>query len=144
MKKCSTCNEEKPISDFGVRNASADGMSAQCKKCQSIYDKNRSALPHRVIARKKYAKTEQGKAAGGRAKKRWADKNAIKRGADVVVGNAVRDGRIKKPADCSECGDVPNVMHGHHDDYAAPLVVRWLCPGCHALWHRDNGQGVNG
>lgn len=27
-------------------------------------------------------------------------------------------------------------VHAHHDDYAQPLAVRWLCPRCHVAWHR--------
>lgn len=144
MKLCRTCDTEKKKDDFGKRAASVDGLAAKCKLCQKKYDKKRAMLPHRMEARAEYAKTENGREANKRAKKKYLDNNAIKRGANVIVGNAVRDGKLEKQYFCSVCG-IDNVrIHGHHDDYAKPLEVRWLCSICHNDWHRENGEGLNG
>ncbi len=35
---------------------------------------------------------------------------------------------------CEACGRED--AQRHHDDYAKPLEVRWLCPPCHAKEHR--------
>lgn len=143
MKLCGECEAEKDQSEFGKRSASADGLASRCRRCQSDYDKARSKLPKRVKARAKYAQTEAGKAAGSKAKKKWAENNLVKRAANVIIGNAIRDGRIEKGHFCSICG-IDNVkIHGHHDDYSRPLEVRWLCSMCHEDWHRDNGEGKN-
>jgi hypothetical protein len=108
------------------------------------YDKKRFKEDPRVKERmKKYSQSEKGRLAGSEAKKRWDKKNSIKKGASTMVGNAVRDGKIKKPLNCESCGSLPKRLHGHHDDYAFPLVVRWLCPGCHSKWHKMNGEGLN-
>lgn len=144
MKLCGTCGDVKLETEFGKRAASPDGLAHKCKQCQSEYDKSRTHNPKRVKARAEYAQTEAGKAAGSRAKKSWEKRNAIKKGASTMVGNAVRDGRIEKSEFCEKCS-IKNVrIHGHHDDYAKPLEVRWLCSRCHDEWHRDNGEGVNG
>lgn len=143
MKTCYTCNTEKDESFFGKRTASNDGLAHKCKDCQKAYDKKRANLPHRVGARLNYSKTENGKARGSAAKKRWLEKNLVKRSANVIVGNAVRDGRIIKSDSCEACGSNPSKLHGHHDDYAHPLAVRWLCPPCHSKWHKENGEGKN-
>jgi len=151
MKKCKICGENKQSDMF------YKGL-AQCKPCYKAkvkkyreenldkiqaYDRSRASLPHRVKARENYAKTEQGIEAGNRAKINYTKRNPIKRMASQVVNNAVRDGKILKPESCEDCGSKPNRLHGHHDDYAYPLVVRWLCPSCHNKWHKINGEGLN-
>lgn len=90
--------------------------------------------------RRDYQKTEKGKAAHAKATKRWQEKNAIKRGVHVITGNAIRDGILKKKP-CEICGS--KTVHAHHDDYAKPLNVRWLCDEHHNEWHRQNGEGAN-
>ena len=45
---------------------------------------------------------------------------------------------IKGPCEC--CGGVESEMH--HDDYHAPLAVRWLCRKCHLAWHDKHGGMV--
>ena len=62
-------------------------------------------------------------------KKAWIDRNPDKRRAHNSVANAVRAGKLVKQP-CEVCG-AENV-HAHHDDYAKPLEVRWLCPAHHA------------
>lgn len=55
--------------------------------------------------------------------------------AHQLVAQAVADGRIQKPQDCAWCGRIPAKLHGHHPDYARPLMVVWLCPTCHRTHH---------
>jgi ribosomal protein S27AE len=45
------------------------------------------------------------------------------------------------PEPCESCAE-PRAL-AHHDDYARPLDVRWLCRKCHARWHTQNGSGAN-
>jgi hypothetical protein len=157
-KECFKCNKTKPLSEFYKHAQMADGHVNKCKECNKKdvqknyrdnidhfkeYDRKRAVLSHRVSARKEYAKTEAGKAAGKRSKEKWVANNPIKRLASTIVRNAVRSGKLIKPKQCQSCGSKPRRLHGHHDDYAFPLVVRWLCPGCHVKWHRENGEGAN-
>lgn len=140
MKICKTCKTEKPICDFGKRAASKDGLAHKCRVCQSKYDKARLKDPERMKMRRDYQKTEGGKEAHARACKRWREKNPIKRAVHMLTGSAIRSGKlIRQP--CEVCKD--NKTAGHHDDYAFPLVVRWLCAVCHSRWHRVNGSGKN-
>lgn len=127
---------------FGKRSASPDGLSPKCKECQSTYDKSRAMNPKRVVARKEYSKTKEGKASGAKCKQKWIKNNPLKRNAQIIVGNAVRDGKLEKKP-CEICGNTHRT-NAHHDDYSDPLSVRWLCSKHHIEWHSKNGEGLNG
>jgi hypothetical protein len=157
-KECFKCGEEKPLSEFYKHSKMADGRVNKCKECNKRdvrdnyasnrehyreYERGRANLSHRVKAREDYAKTPQGEEAYRKAKNKWVRNNPIKKAASTMVGNAVRGGKLAKPDICECCGSEPKRLHGHHDDYAFPLVVRWLCPGCHSQWHKKNGEGKN-
>lgn len=45
-----------------------------------------------------------------------------------------RRAQAPRPPVCTECGDCVRLTP-HHDDYAKPYVVRWLCGWCHSEWH---------
>ena len=144
-KKCFKCNEIKPLSEFYKHPQMADGRLNKCKECNKddvsknyrvniehykSYEKLRANIPHRKCSVRK-------------AKSNWIKRNPIKRLASTIIGNAVRSGKIIKPLHCESCSSQPSRLHGHHDDYAFALVVRWLCPGCHSKWHKINGEGLN-
>lgn len=46
-------------------------------------------------------------------------------------------GEIEKPDTCINCGSHPKSrsLHGHHEDYAKPFEVIWLCVKCHSRVH---------
>jgi len=144
MKTCSCCNTEKPEEDFQVRKASKDGRTASCKQC--LQKRDAARYPKEKVKRsalmKAYVATPDGMAAANAAKVRWKNKNTIKRAAHVLLGNRIADGTIVKPTRCSVCGKEGRI-HGHHDDYAYQLIVRWLCAQCHTDWHKENGEGAN-
>lgn len=139
MKICGKCKIEKNSDEFHKRKASIDGLASCCKDCQREYDKARLHCPKRKAARLEYQKTK-GKERHNEASRRWVANNTIKRAAHILVGNAVRDGRIVK-APCEICGNTKS--NAHHDDYSKPLTVRWLCDDHHNEWHRVNGEGLN-
>jgi hypothetical protein len=55
--------------------------------------------------------------------------------ARLMVRNAVKAGKLIK-GPCEVCGTT-NDVHGHHDDYAKPLDVRWLCNFHHGKHHAE-------
>lgn len=140
MKKCNSCNTEVKKTEFYKRTASVDGLAAICKQCQKDYDKARLRQPSRMKARRDYQKAVKGSLAHSRACKQWISKNPIKRGVHVMTGNAIRNGLLNKEP-CEVCGN--DKVHAHHDDYAKPMSVNWLCDIHHNEWHRDNGEGLN-
>ena len=157
-KQCFKCKKTLPLTMFYKHPKMPDGRVNKCKECGKKdvrenrlkkvgyyreYDKERSSLPKRVEARNDYSKTEQGKSAHQKARSKWTESNQIKRIASTIVGNAVRDERLLKPKVCSECGGSNKRLEGHHDDYAYPMSVRWLCSKCHRAWHKANREGLN-
>lgn len=151
MKKwCRQCEKDVRRADYYRHPKTADGVMAVCKACHRSnvkanreanadyyreFDRARGSLPHRVAARRAYAGTPEGRAAGNRAKRAYLERNPVKRAAHIATGNAIRDGRlIREP--CEVCGEVD--AQAHHDDYSKPLDVRWLCTTHHAEWHKHN------
>ena len=140
MKKCFKCGERKPLDAFYKHPQMADGRVNKCKEC------NRRDVKENRKTRIDYYRAydrERGNRQTSEYRRRYNQDNPIKYGARTIVGNAVRDGRLTKPDQCSKCKDKTR-LHGHHDDYAKPLEVRWLCAACHHQWHAKHGEALNG
>jgi ribosomal protein S27AE len=60
-------------------------------------------------------------------------KHPERRAAYIIVGNAVRDKRLIK-GPCVHCGSLK--VQAHHEDYAKPLEVTWMCLSCHTEHHK--------
>lgn len=130
----------------------ADGHLNKCKECSKsentsnrvekrdyyiAYDKSRAKEPHRAIARAEYHATERGKEVARLSHRNYKENYPLKTAATSAVTNALKRGDLIRPPDCSECGVMTRV-EGHHDDYAKPLAIRWLCKKCHTAWHLNN------
>jgi len=140
MKHCNSCETEKDESEFGKRKASYDGLSAKCRMCQKVYDKARNNQEHRVEARAIYAQTDEGRLSSNKAKAEYRKRNPNKSKSHAKVAREIRKGNLfKKP--CEKCEGLE--VHAHHDDYSAPLNIRWLCAKHHSQWHKENGEGLN-
>lgn len=141
MKLCGICKTEKDESLFGKRTASPDGLSHKCKACQKAYDAARSKDEYRKTQRAIYAQTDEGKLASDKAKAEYRKRNPIKAKAHAIVARNIRSGKLFS-CPCEICGSI-EMIHAHHDDYAKPLNVRWLCPKHHQKWHDKHGEGLN-
>lgn len=135
MKTCSRCHQQKDERDFQIRKASSDGLTAACKACISEYDKLRGSEPHRVLARKEYQNSANGREKCNAAKRRFILRNPLKRKAHIIVGNFLRDGKLIRPEKCDCCG-CRGRPQAHHCDYSKPTEVMWLCKDCHVEWHK--------
>lgn len=136
MKKvCFKCGETKALDAFYAHAQMGDGRLNKCKDCTKKdvrqhrlanpetvreNDRKRGASPHRVAARQKAARNEK-------------EQNPDRWKARVTLGNAVRDGRVKK-LPCAFCA-AENSLEAHHHDYSKPLDVTWLCTPCHRRFH---------
>lgn len=60
--------------------------------------------------------------------RKFAQNNAHK-----AAHKAIKQGELIK-GPCEICG-TPDNVNGHHDDYAKPLEIRWLCVRHHMALH---------
>jgi len=138
MKKCFKCDEIKPMDGFYKHKSMPDGHLNKCKECTKL-----DARKNRVGNIEYYREYDRKR--GNRQSKSYLDdyRNRYQRKykAHNMVNNAIRDGKLFSEP-CSECGATES-LHAHHDDYARPLNVRWLCAAHHKQWHDENGEGLN-
>ncbi len=66
--------------------------------------------------------------------------NPISHYARIAVRDALKSGKIIKPANCERCQTQTQDLEGHHDDYHKPLDIHWLCVSCHGLTHRKANE----
>ena len=138
MKACFKCGAEKPLSEYYKHNRMADGHLGKCKECTKADVKDNRAA--KVDYYRKYDRVRGNRqTAAYREAHRERFPNSYM--ARYMVSNAIRDGKMLREP-CVECGSMDRV-HAHHDDYAKPLSVRWMCAAHHKQWHQKNGAGKN-
>ncbi len=137
MKECFKCREVKPLSEFYKHKMMADGHLGKCKDCaRADVSANRAA---NLDYYREYDR-DRGSRQTAEDVRRYRAANRIKHAAHVIVRQAITRKLLKRPLACEKCGERCRA-HAHHDDYAQPLTVRWLCAACHQAWHKENGEG---
>ena len=145
MRNCKRCRVSKSHADFYDgdnsckpcrRAAIAEYRLANIEKIRA-YDRGRGQIPSRQANnRRNYRKrisTPSGRASEWERARSYRDEE--KRKARLIVQYALRSRRMTKDP-CSKCGSEIRV-HGHHENYARPLDVIWLCAMCHGERHRE-------
>lgn len=135
---CRKCGVEKDLEEFHkeIREAPlAKWNLRNCKECARKEQQERYADPVRRLAQlnaskrwKQYNPDRHAELA-----REYRERNREKTKAHNSLNYAIRCGSIVRGA-CEKCGTTQRI-HGHHDDYTQPLVVHWLCFGCHKAWH---------
>lgn len=105
-----------------------------CRPCESArsVEHARKYPERKRILNKKYLHSEKGKAAIFRKTTTERLRYPEKYKARMAVQTALRNGRLSKQP-CEICSEIRSVAH--HDDYAKPLSVRWLCTPHHLETH---------
>lgn len=147
---CKVCDVTSDAAEF------YKGVTSRCKECHKLkvkenreanadyyreYDAKRFQDDPKVRQRhKRYQATEAGRESTRKARQKWINKRPEARAAHLILGNAVRDGKIQKPNHCSRCNAVKKSrhIHAHHHDYTKPLDVTWICVQCHKDEHKDD------
>lgn len=135
--RCSKCHETKPASEFYACVTKPNGLASYCKPCSRAYTGARAKTERVKAVRAQWAATK-----GREVVRRYNSRHPAKKRAREIMTHAISIGELVNPRICEDCAGCTRV-EGHHDDYALPLVIRWLCRRCHRLWHRENGEGRN-
>lgn len=146
IRTCNICGTTSQASEF------YSGVTNRCKECHKAkvrenraekaeyyrsYDAMRFQKDPKIRERhRRYQATDNGKLSIKKSREKWLLQNSDKRAAHILLGNAVRNGRLSKPNVCQVCG-AGGRIHGHHDDYAKPLDVIWCCAKCHTAIHKE-------
>ncbi len=118
MKHCGVCGEDKPLEAFNRNHSKRDGRQCKCKECTRKY------------YRRYYARNREEICENERARKAANQPQIL---AQRAVWLAMKSGKLKRQP-CEVCGGERRI-EAHHDDYAKPLEVRWLCKEHHQLHH---------
>lgn len=132
MKTCFKCKTEKPPEEFYRHPMMGDGRLGKCKECTKVdVRENYAAKRDRYLEydRRRYRESPQRRAGIEASQKRHPDRHK----ARTKLRTEVAAGRIIRQP-CEVCGE--KKVDAHHEDYAKPLEVRWLCRKHHMQHHR--------
>lgn len=136
MKTCITCKRVKNESEFHKDRSRKEGLSPRCKPCACAQTK-RYYRSNSGVWRRLSTETKR------RGNRRYNAKHPGRLRAHRIVDGELRSGRMKR-GECERLSaDCSGKVHAHHDDYAKPVEVRWLCARHHREWHKENGPGLN-
>lgn len=150
--QCPHCKMGKSLEDFQTNKARYNGRNSWCKVCEKVQQKQWAKdNPQKVrdrLERWKNLYPEAEKEKQRRYRQNHSDLIAqrtmdqrrnfpdrIK--ARKALAYAVKTRKVLKPNRCEHCQKEVAVQ-GHHEDYAQPLIVQWLCARCHKLHHLEN------
>ena len=113
-----------------VRNAEAQRRWYAANRAKKLAAVRAYAASHRAeVAAWSLAHDRTPERKAYNAKRRRSTKHLARK----ALNNAVCAGTIKRGS-CEDCG--AERTQGHHEDYAKPLEVCWLCSACHGRRHR--------
>lgn len=140
---CRGCGLNLPREAF-AKNASRTRVS-RCKPCMSKYGQAQWAgmTPDERRAAMKAKRDREGERWSERYRKDaklYRTRHPRRRRAHKLLNHAVAAGKIQRQP-CDVCGAAK--AEGHHDDYAQPYIVRWLCLTHHREHHRLHGAAKN-
>jgi hypothetical protein len=131
-RKCTTCGQVKPMTEFPPHKHFRGGRCWHCRPCGTAAFRQ-WRKENLVYARRRDRRYRAYRNA-------WSRTPAARRKQEVrrLTLYAVRLGVIPRKDKCEKCGiDARQApLHRHHPDYNAPLNVIWLCAACHGEMHR--------
>lgn len=139
-RRCFRCKRVKAINEFMLNAARPGGRGYSCKACRPKQERTPTRREYERAHARRREKTPKFYADQAAAVARYKASNAKKARVREQVRGAIERGDLDR-GPCEVCG--AHEVEGHHDDYDAPLEVRWLCKLHHDDWHRVYGEGKN-
>jgi len=140
-KKCCTCKQVKPVSEFYKKPDRKDGFRTSCKNCEKAYRQT----PQRKVAVKRYWKSKKGKITIRHNQLKHIAKFPERRKAKDAVHHAVEAGKLPYPKtlQCSYCPK--QAEEYHHPNYKPEhwLDVIPVCRKCHIKIHNSKRLASN-
>lgn len=63
----------------------------------------------------------------------------IKNQCYAITNRAIKNSLLLEKKICDRCGEHTK-LNKHHIDYTQPLLIDWLCDGCHFFEHTTNRE----
>ena len=136
-KQCTWCMKILPVTDFYRDARAKSGRRPECRTCRREYMRANADKTYEAMKKwygknpeyqREWAKSPKAKEIIRQSRMRTYEKFKDKERARWMVKNAIRSGHLTK-LPCQFCGETKS--EAHHDDYAKPLDVIWVCRRCH-------------
>ena len=102
----------------------------KCKEIQNIYRSSEKGIEKRT----EWRTSESGRSSACKLSHKSRMENPERHKAYNILKRAVLSGAIERPTTCCDCGAF-GPTDGHHENYAKPLDVIWVCRLCHKKIH---------
>jgi len=141
--RCKRCGLPKNFPDdfYGANRVCKDCIKARV----AAWQKTPKGRASHNVANRRWGKTISGRKSkeaykmtikGRASERRYAKKFRLlhpdKSRARATLKYYVGRGLITRPSFCERCGK-ECLVEGHHANYSLPLMVEWLCKGCHRI-----------
>lgn len=142
--RCKDCMKEYEKSNEDIDKKRESRKRYREKNREIIRDQDRKSYmrnPDKFrdkakVSQKRYFQTEKGRLKYKIHNEILRKKYPEKARARSLLSNAVCEGRIIRPTQCTLCFSSDVVIQGHHYDYSKPLDIIWVCTSCHSMIHR--------
>lgn len=127
---CNHCKQRKHKEDF------YRSQKWWCKECCKKHSAEYRANPdNREKQKTYYLKWYKENGRKRKSTLPWYYKNMNKVLVERKFQTLIRQGKVKRPTECSMCGRKDTRICAHHPDYRRPYFISWVCNSCHKLIH---------
>ena len=125
-------NASEPGKENNRKNAALwrERHPEELKEAQKAYKLSEKG----IAKRNEWRTSESGRSSACKNSHKFRMENPERYKAYNILKRAVLSGDIERPTTCCDCGAI-GPTDGHHENYAKPLDVVWVCRSCHNKIH---------